>query len=338
VDVEPDLDHVIIEKDAQTRKTANAWNSFKASADFFESLRAKLRVDETAAFSWFVRADPQVAFDFGSTDYGFRVFKEHIKNWIQEGDEVGLHVHAWRHNPRADNWIEDRTDQDWVARCVTIGFEKFKERVGYAPRIFRFGNRWMNTPTMNLLRRLGVKVEMTLEPGYRDSPWTPYLRGYTDWSSVPHSPYPPSPEDYSCPSQRSVNQLVELPLTMVAVTARRKLGKSFGVVRGMIARKKNISQVSHGPAFKEFDWYLRSKWGRLDLSLSSSTFRNAVRWELKQGQSYFGLLLRSDDCLDKRVCSSVTANLGTLIDEVGRFGCRPVFTTATKAVEMLGYG
>jgi len=62
VDVEPDLDFFIAEK-GEARATANVWDSFRESADFFESLRSTLPLGEKPAFSWFVRADPQVAFD-----------------------------------------------------------------------------------------------------------------------------------------------------------------------------------------------------------------------------------------------------------------------------------
>ena len=86
IDVEPDLDFLITERNRNARATANVWDSFKASADFFESLRSTLSVEDRPVFSWFVRADPQVAFDFGSADYGFTRFGDYIEDWKAEDD------------------------------------------------------------------------------------------------------------------------------------------------------------------------------------------------------------------------------------------------------------
>jgi hypothetical protein len=203
VDVEPDLDRFVIETDKVARAKANTWDSFKASADFFESLRTTLPLDSKPLFSWYIRADPQIAFDFGSADYGFTRFKGYIDTWMGHGDEIDLHVHAWRHDIMTNAWAEDRTDQEWVSNCVRVGFKAYKERTGHVPSSFRFGNRWMNTPTMNLLRQLGATIDMTIEPGYRASPWTPYLKGQPDWHTTPRGSYLPSAEDYTRDAEKA---------------------------------------------------------------------------------------------------------------------------------------
>jgi hypothetical protein len=338
IDVEPDLDFFIIEKNPNARATANMWDSFKASADFFESLRTTLSVQDKPVFSWFVRADPQVAFDFGSADYGFTRFRDHIDHWKAQDDEIGLHVHAWHHNPATEEWIDDRTDQDWVSNCVGVGFEAFRRQMGNEPRCFRFGNRWMNTPTMNLIRKLGTQVDMTLEPGYRESLWTPYLRGHPEWVNVPHVPYAPSLDDYTRPSGEMVGRLVELPLTMVIVSITRKLEKISGLLEAILAKKRNLSQVPHGPVMKELGWYLRLKYGRLDLSLSSLQFRKATRSILnRRDRPYFGLVLRSDQCQNRQECSLIGKNMGHLVEEIRRAGHSPTITTPPKAIEILGH-
>jgi len=336
VDVEPDLDFFIMDRNLNARSTANLWDSFKASADFFESLRRTLSVEDRPVFSWFVRADPQVAYDFGSADYGFTMFGDYIENWKAQDDEVGLHVHAWRYNPASDDWIDDRTERDWVSKCVSVGFEAYTKQMGRVPRSFRFGNRWMNTPTMNLVRELGAEVDMTLEPGYNESAWTPYLRGFPDWQNLPRLPYAPSTEDYTRPSDKTVGRLMELPLTTVIVSAARKFEKMFGIAGAMFAGKKNLSQVPHGPVLKELRWYLRSRYGRLDLLLSSIQFRKAARSIIdQQDRPYFGLVLRSDDCQDDQGRSLIQKNMEGLLEEIRRGGRSPMLTTPRRAIEIL---
>ena len=246
-------------------------------------------------------------------------------------------MHAWRHNPAADDWIDDRTDQDWVSNCVSVGFEAYKKRMGRVPRSFRFGNRWMNTPTMNLVRKLGAEVDMTVEPGYNESAWTPFLRGFPDWRNVPRLPYAPCAEDYTCRSDNVVDRLVELPLTTVFVSTARKLEKMFGLAAAMFAGKKNLSEVPHGPVLRELGWYLRLRYGRLDLLLSSLQFRKAVRSIVNQrDRPYLGLVLRSDDCQDEHARSMILKNMACLLEEIRRSGRSPTLTTPTRAIEILG--
>jgi hypothetical protein len=337
VDVEPDLDRFVIKTDRIARAKANTWDSFQASADFFESLRTTLPLEAKPAFSWFIRADPQIAFDFGSADYGFTWFKGYIDRWVGHGDEIGLHVHAWRHDPVTNAWTEDRTNQEWVSNCVRVGFEAYKQQMGRVPSSFRFGNRWMNTPTMNLLRQLGAEIDMTVEPGYDASPWTPYLKGLSDWDTAPRGPYLPSIGDYTRATEKGSERFVELPLTTVAITATTKMHKMLGTIGAMIAGRRNLSQVPHGSVLRELMWYIRLRYGRLDLLLSSQQFRKAARSVLHQlDHPFFGLILRSDDCLDESALVTIRRNLESLIEEIRRSGRSPAITTPTRAREILG--
>jgi hypothetical protein len=337
VDVEPDLDRFVIKTDRIARAKANTWDSFQASADFFESLRTTLPLEAKPAFSWFIRADPQIAFDFGSADYGFTWFKGYIDRWVSHGDEIGLHVHAWRHDPVTNAWTEDRTNQEWVSNCVCVGFEAYKQQMGRVPSSFRFGNRWMNTPTMNLLRQLGAEIDMTVEPGYDASPWTPYLKGLSDWDTAPRGSYLPSIGDYTRATEKGSERFVELPLTTVAITATTKMHKMLGTIGAMIAGRRNLSQVPHGSVLRELMWYIRLRYGRLDLLLSSQQFRKAARSVLHQlDHPFFGLILRSDDCLDESARVTIRRNLESLIEEIRRSGRSPAITTPTRAREILG--
>ena len=83
----------------------------------------------------------------------------------RQGDETGLHTHAWRWDDGLGDWIIDHGDQKVVERCVRDSFAAFERALGRPCRVFRFGDGWINEPTLTLLEELGVHIDLTIEPG-----------------------------------------------------------------------------------------------------------------------------------------------------------------------------
>ncbi len=190
---------------------------------------------------------------------------------------------------------------------------------------------------MNLIRELGTKIDMTLEPGYVDSPWSPHLRGFTDWANIPRSPYMPATDDYSQPARAASSGLFELPLSTVPISIVKKTERILSIAKALSSRKRNQLDKPHGPLLRELRWYLGTKYESLYVATSAFFFRRGVRWILEtQENPYFALVVRSDDCIDIDACSRMKGNLRILADEARNVGASLAFTTPDKALRMLG--
>ncbi len=88
-----------------------------------------------AKLNWFIRADPQIAAAGGDAGWLYRDFAAPIAAADRAGDEVGLHVHAWRRDP--DGWLADHGDPAWVADCVELGLRTFSDLRGGPPPTYR---------------------------------------------------------------------------------------------------------------------------------------------------------------------------------------------------------
>lgn len=157
IDVEPDA-----------REPMGAEASAVAGADWVMRHAAEARDmlaragGAEAAFSWFFRADPQIEHVYGDPAWLLRRYAEAAK----AGDAVGLHTHAWRWDEGERRWISDHGDQEWIERCVRTSFDVFRAVRGRGAELFRFGDGWINAATLDLLESLGVRIDLTLEPGH----------------------------------------------------------------------------------------------------------------------------------------------------------------------------
>jgi hypothetical protein len=192
IDVEPD-------ERAIDPNVPKDWDGFEKTCEFFRKLRPQLE-DATQSpvnFSWFFRMDPQIAHTYGTASWSVRRYRELIEEMIAAGDDLGLHVHAWRWDEPSSQWIADMGDQAWVEHCVNMGVAAFQESLNQPCRSFRFGNRWMNDATLELLEKLGVRFELTVEPGQKLFFTTyPVTGTVPDFTSAPRRPYRPSKADF----------------------------------------------------------------------------------------------------------------------------------------------
>jgi hypothetical protein len=173
-------------------------------------------------FTWFFRMDPQIAHVYGSASWVAVRYRRSIDALRASGDDVGLHVHPWRWDARGRAWIENFDDQPWIEHCVRCGFEAFEQSMGTPCRTFRFGDRFMNDETLGLLERLGVRVDLTAEPGLNggDLP-EPFTGALPDYTRVPRQPYRPSRADFASPGLGDPRDLWMVPLSAGSVDAPR---------------------------------------------------------------------------------------------------------------------
>ncbi len=213
IDVEPDA-HVF------PLEAPSGWSGFQYMLERMRRLRDALErlTDQPVHFGWDLRMDPQIALGFGSATYLADRYSSELEQLVDEGDAIGLHTHAWRWDDTARAWIADHLNQQWVDECLAIAVGSYRESIGGVPGFHRFGAQFMSTDTMNLLRTLGIPIDMTIEPGEppnRDAtmPGTIWTGKTGDFRRAMRSPYIPSPDDYRIPSPKLADSLWELPLT-----------------------------------------------------------------------------------------------------------------------------
>lgn len=157
------------------RTDAAPWAGFERAVEVMTDARVMLarRTGRDPHFTWRVRADPQVAETYGSAAWAFERHRAAFEALRAAGDEVGVHVHAYRWDARADGWVEDFGSQDWVERCVRAGVDAFTHHFGRPPTSFSMGMDWMNQATMRLVAELGLRHELSIVAGRETQPFPP---------------------------------------------------------------------------------------------------------------------------------------------------------------------
>ena len=169
---------------------------------------------EAVRFSWFWRADPQVEEVYGTAGWGLSRYKDLLDATLLRGDAHGIHPHFWRRDDPSSAWIEDFRDPRWVEHCVRVAFAAFEAQVGSPPLVNRCGDRRMDSRTARLLGRLGIRADLSVEPGVpSDCLETNVAR--PDYTAATSRPYRPAANDFNRPRRRPVARdgLTMLPLT-----------------------------------------------------------------------------------------------------------------------------
>ena len=98
IDVEPD-------PSVWTLGTRPPWRGYDTLDELLGALRPRLsRHAEAARFSWFLRMDPQIAEAFGTPVWIPETWPGRLEQYRKNGDEIGLHTHAWRVCPCCHRW------------------------------------------------------------------------------------------------------------------------------------------------------------------------------------------------------------------------------------------
>jgi hypothetical protein len=211
VDVEPD--EFFAPRDPTLR-----WRGFERGLSWMAGLRALLATATGRAvrFCWGFRLDAQIQGIYGRADWPLREYAEAVQEFLLQGDTLGVHTHLYRWAGTGD-WLVDQGSPDWVAHNLRLGLDAFGERLGAVPAFHRFGDRWMSNEAMALLDRLGIPVDMTLEPGQSEAPTYHPGHDFTgripSHRGVPAHPYRPCAGDFRRPDAADRTRLVEIPAT-----------------------------------------------------------------------------------------------------------------------------
>lgn len=280
IDVEPDLRLV----DPGHRAP---WEGYEKTHVFFSALRAELteRTGREVHYAWFYRMDPQIEEAYGSAEWIVENYPQVTEEILWQGDDAGLHTHAWRWNPKTRSWFTDHADQAWVDHCLRLSFESFRKAFGRNCEIFRFGDRWMNQKTFELAEKLGAVCDLTLEPGQPETtgmiPGEKVTGHYPDYTHVPHAVYRPSRGDFLKPG------------LFDAEGGLRVMPLSTGFVSYQFGRLERLYRKFATPQMLK-PFCVTLKWG-----LPPVHFREVLEQALSHDEpGYVTLLVRSDEAGD----------------------------------------
>ena len=212
VDVEPDPRLV-------SRGKQEPWTGYEHIQRYLDDQRAHIeaRTGSPARYAWFLRMDPQIAESYGNAAWAVERYRTHLETVARLGDELGLHPHPYRWLDQEGTWLHDFANQDWVEHCLRTSMEAFANSIGRPCLLMRFGDRWLNTATVNLAERLGIRLDLTVEPGMPavPSPMPGELASgpLPDYRRVPRSPYTPSRTDFRRPARGYARPIRMIPLT-----------------------------------------------------------------------------------------------------------------------------
>jgi hypothetical protein len=294
------------------------WRGYEALHAYLSALRPRIAqaTGSPVHYSWFFRMDPQIADVYGSPDWAARRYDSAVCAASAEGDEFGLHQHAFRWNTTSANWVCDHGNQAWVEHCVKMGFTAFAGHFARPCPSFRFGDRWMNNETLHLVERLGARADLTLEPGMPAVRALVAHESHTGWlpdySEVPHGIYRPRRDDYRRRDSRRADGIWMVPVTTGSVPPRG------GALKRALLR---LGRAGAG----------RPHVTSLNLAVSPPTFARLVAQGLARGEStHLAMVVRVDAAVRPKYRAHMEANLDAFLRHAER--TRFVFSTVQEAI------
>ena len=212
IDVEPDERLV-------DRHRAADWTGFEKMSVHVSALRKRIEDRHGVAIrlAWFLRMDPQVKETHGDAAWGATRYRGLLEEAAAMGDDIGLHVHAYRWDAAAADWVADHGNRDWIAECVQISADAFRGAFQRRCGSYRMGDRYIDEATLALMESLGGRVDVTVEPGYGASPAViveqPHTGSLPDLRTAPRRVYRPSREDFRRADTSGERTISILPLS-----------------------------------------------------------------------------------------------------------------------------
>jgi hypothetical protein len=325
IDVEPDHPWPPL-------KARDPWLGFEAWLEYAPRLREHLEkaTEGPVHFNWALRMDDQIAGSYGDSGWVALKYGTQLTGMVAEGDELGLHPHAWRWQDPPGRWLQDHASDEFVAAVIGTSFDTYLEAFGTPCRSHRFGSRFISAGIVREIRSRGVRVDTTVEPGARGmvaleksvvaTGWLP------DQATAPRAPYQPSSDDPLTPAPVSAGTGIGDAaddgdaLWMLPATAFDP-APSLPAWRRQVRRVRFMGKPLHRPA---------ELWSPMDPSLF---------WSLAAESSdvlaapYVSLAVRSDCLIRPDLADRVTAKLEGLAREPGVGRMR--FMAATEAIDEL---
>jgi|GEM_PF-1933583 len=220
IDVEPD-DHLF------EPGHSPGWSGAKAALDLFQDLREglQLQTGKEVKFSWFWRLDPQIGVAFQRPEFLLDFFRQELSSLVDAGDEMAVHVHCFRYDRGEKNWLLDYADGAWVDECVESAYDAYQRFFEHSPHSHRFGDRWLGCTALETLGRLGVRYDLTLEPGHGARETTETILGsFPDMREIQSGSFRWDGKSFHAASDQKIRPefwLIPLTTGRVGFTAKR---------------------------------------------------------------------------------------------------------------------
>jgi hypothetical protein len=292
---------------------------------FMTTLRQELAAitGAPANFDWMLRMDAQIERVYGAAT----AVAERHAGWLAEldalGDGIGVHTHLYRWDEARGRWYIDHRDPSWPVQCLERSLAAYGEFFARPCRVHSFGDRWMDAASARRARALGIRVELTVEPGLRARTRFRFgehlVGGMPDYRSAPRHPWQPAEDDFLRPHRGAAHGLWMLPVTTYRFPYLLDAGRVASLVRrvlvGDLPTTDDATQrwVRAAPAQKP--WVFRQACG----TIQPETVGRCLHF-----------VVRSSEFLAPRTRESIRANLRWLAE--GGLGESVRFVTACQAV------
>jgi hypothetical protein len=150
-------------------------------------------------WNWFLRGDPQVQQSWGRADYARVVCPELFDAISANRDFTGIHPHFCKWDESRRLWFNEFRDADWAKKCLDMSVATHEQSFGSKPIAARMGDGWMSQNLVSLMSELGIRYDLTVEPGVARHPvyddpnatdWIP------DFRRAPREPWRPAKADF----------------------------------------------------------------------------------------------------------------------------------------------
>ncbi len=299
------------------------WSGFERALDIMAEVRRTLsqQTRHRVQFTWLVRADAQIAETYGSPAWALEHYRDAFAGLLDAGDEVGLHVHAYRWDEEGTRWIEDYGNQEWVNHCIHLGVGAFERHFKRLPASFSMGMDWTNQDTIRLLSELQIRYEFSTVLNKESQPFPPrdtYTGVLPHCSQIPERPYRPSPQDFRCAADSEAGGGMWL------------VPQSSRVADIPPSWKRRLWDAAHGqpqpgPCTRKF--FLQD---------DPADLRPAIDDMLRRlKRPYLTFAVRTHEFCSSEVIAIIRRNLESALER--REASTFVFTTPAEALRILGY-
>lgn len=343
IDVEPDERFLMLNGSA-------SWRGLEYLFAHVGEMREKLSqsTGRSAHLGWYWRLDPQIEKAFGNAAWPLRTYECEIAVLARAGDEFGVHPHAWRWDDKRRTWYVDLADQSWIEYCVRSSLDAFEKFFGRPCKSFRFGDGWINDKTLDLIERLGVNFDLTLEPGRlavkHGQPWELVTADNPDTRGAPIMPYWRSRNEFRCVDRNHDSGLwivpvstatlaydrdgitavehgaVEMDRRMHALESLKRIaGRVTNLMRmgPLIARSSWARAIANRLGQAYLDLFTGDSWTKtqaLNMVFDHATYACGFDHALATSNDrYVHTVLRSGDLANRRERTNFTKNLDFII-------------------------
>jgi glycosyltransferase involved in cell wall biosynthesis len=314
IDVEPDGFFI-------DRGRPMPWAGYESTYAFLHQIRPHLSLHTGAPvhYSWFLRMDPQIAETYGTAHWVVDTYPKFVDDMLVNRDEIGLHPHDYRWDPERQSWIVDHGNQPWIDHTVNLAVESYRTVLSRDCESFRYGDRWMNDLTLRLIERLGVKYDLTLEPGQEGKPATypdkPYSGSIPDYTEVVQYPFHPCSTDFRKPDPSKKCGIWMIPITSAD--------------RNLVFRRNRLSGSASPDGSK------KPNYETLNLRHELRFIKPAMNHLLKTlAKPYLTFVVRSDIGTKPHLMKNMQENLNYIMSHPS--AKKFVFSTPAETMTLLG--